>query len=86
MTYRGHIKNGVAVLEPPADLPDGTPVRVQVDPLASEFWQNKSAEELAREQGVEPCADLADLAGDWPEGESVDEFLALIRTRCAEQE
>jgi hypothetical protein len=79
MTYRGHIKNGVAILEPPANLPDGTPVRVQVAPRDSEFWQNKSAEELAREQGVGPCADPADLAGDWPEGESIDDFLALIK-------
>ena len=29
MTYRGHIKNGVVVLDKPAKLPDGTPVRVQ---------------------------------------------------------
>ncbi len=26
MTYRGHIKNGVAVLDEPGDLPEGTPV------------------------------------------------------------
>jgi hypothetical protein len=31
MTYRRHIKNGVAVLDEPAALPDGTRVRVQVE-------------------------------------------------------
>jgi hypothetical protein len=29
MTYRGHIQNGVVVLDERADLPDGTPVAVQ---------------------------------------------------------
>jgi hypothetical protein len=79
MTYRGHIKNGMAVLDEAAHLPDGTLVRVEVERINSEFWQNKSVEELAREQGVMPCTDPGDLAGDWPAEESVDEFLALIK-------
>ena len=29
MTYRGHIKNGVVILEDAPSLPDGTPVRVE---------------------------------------------------------
>jgi hypothetical protein len=29
MTYHGKIKNGVVVLEAGADLPEGTPVRVE---------------------------------------------------------
>ena len=28
MTYRGHVKNGVVVLDPPADLPEGAQVEV----------------------------------------------------------
>lgn len=28
MTYRGRVKNGVIVLDPPADLPDGAEVEV----------------------------------------------------------
>lgn len=32
MTYRGHIENGVVVLDPPADLPDGVTVEVHVVP------------------------------------------------------
>ncbi len=79
MTYRGHIKNGVAVLDDAATLPDGTPVRVEVERLDSDFWNGKSVEELAREQGVKPCVDPADLAGDWPPEDSIDDFLALIK-------
>ena len=79
MTYRGHIKNGVAVLDVPATLPDGTRVRVEVEPGGSEFWVGKSVEELASEQGIGSVKKLAELAIDWPQEESVDEFLALVR-------
>lgn len=79
MTLRGHIKNGVAVLDEPMDLPDGTPVRIEVERVDADFWRGKSAEELAREQGVSPCVDPGDLAGGWTEGESIDDFLAVIR-------
>jgi hypothetical protein len=30
MVYRGHVKGGVVVLEPPAVLPEGVEVRVEV--------------------------------------------------------
>jgi hypothetical protein len=79
MTYRGYIKNGVAVLDEPAQLPDGTLVRVEVERINSEFWQNKSVEQLTYQQGVRPCTDPADLAGDWPQEDSIDEFLAFLR-------
>lgn len=79
MTYRGHIRNGVAVLDQAVSLPDGTPVRIEVERIDGDVWRGKSVEELAREQGVQPVKNLDDLAGDWPEDESVDEFLALIR-------
>jgi hypothetical protein len=79
MTYRGQIKNGVGVLDVPVALPDGTRVRVEVEPASSEFWSGKTVEELAREQGVQPIKNLADLAMDWPKEESVEEFLALVR-------
>ncbi len=36
MTYRGHIENGVAVLEGNARLPEGTPVEiVPIEPTAA---------------------------------------------------
>ncbi len=79
MTYNGHIKNGVAVLDTPVTLPDGTRVRVEVEPAGSEFWTAKTVEELAREQGTPLVSNLATLAIDWPDDESVDEFLALVR-------
>jgi hypothetical protein len=36
--------------------------------------------ELARQQGVKPVKSIKELQGDfWPEDESVDEFLELVR-------
>jgi hypothetical protein len=79
MSYRGHIKNGVAILDEPAHLADGTPVRVEVDFAESDFWKGKSIDELAREQGITGPQNLADLKMDWPTEDSIDDFLALIR-------
>ena len=79
MTYRGHIRNGVAVLDTPVALPDGTPVRIEVDGDDPSFWQNKTVDELAREQGVRPIQSLDELRGDWPEEDSIDEFLGFLR-------
>lgn len=40
----------------------------------------KSAEELAEEQGVQPITSLAELADtSWPEDDSVDELIATVR-------
>ena len=71
--------NGVAVLDTPVALPDGTPVRVEVEHAESDFWKGKSVEELAREQNVRPIASLKELAMDWPQEDSLDELFALIR-------
>jgi hypothetical protein len=79
MTYRGHIKNGVAVLDTPVSLPDGTPVRVEIERIDSDFWKGKTVEELACEQGIKTVRSVYELAGDWPEEDSIDEFLAFIR-------
>jgi predicted DNA-binding antitoxin AbrB/MazE fold protein len=79
VTYRGQIKNGVAVLDSPVALPDGTRVRVEVETAQSEFKMGKSVEELAREQGVKPVSDLSKLTIAWPADESLDDFLALVR-------
>lgn len=79
MTFHGHMENGVAILDSPAGLPDGTPVRIEVERIDSQFWRSKTLDELTHEQAVRPCADPADLAGVWPENESVDEFISLIR-------
>ena len=79
MTYHGHIQNGVAILDTPVPLPDGTPVRIEIERADSAFWSNKSIDELAKEQGVQPCADPNELAGDWPPEGSIDDFLAFVR-------
>ncbi len=51
----------------------------QPDPRYGGFWDNLSIEDLALRQGVQPIQSLDDLACDWPEDESVDEFLAMVR-------
>ena len=79
MTYRGHILNGVAVLDTPVHIPDGTPVRIAVEQCDAEFWRNKSVEKLASEQGVQPIARFDELAGDWPKEDSLEDFLTLVR-------
>ncbi|MGI8977770.1 MAG: hypothetical protein ACR2FY_00950 [Pirellulaceae bacterium] len=79
MTYHGHIQNGVAVLDTPVSLPDGTPVRIEIERTDSPFWAKKSLAELAREQSIQPCVDPAELAGDWPPNESVDDLMAFVR-------
>jgi len=78
MTYRGHIRNGVAVLDEPAELPDGTPVVIQL--VASfGFHEDLSLAQLAERQQVEPVTQAADLAGDWPPDDSLEEFLSAVR-------
>jgi hypothetical protein len=78
MTYRGHIKNGVAVLDDQADLPEGTPVVIQAAQSFG-FDENLSIAELTRRQQVHPVSRVSELAGDWPAKDSLDEFLASVR-------
>ncbi|HEX5051605.1 MAG TPA: hypothetical protein VFZ65_07535 [Planctomycetota bacterium] len=49
------------------------------DPRYGGFWENLSADELARRQGVGPVDDLSKLVGDWPPEDSVDEFFEFLR-------
>jgi hypothetical protein len=52
MTYRGHLQNGVVVIDEPTDLPDGA--EVEVHPLAR----------VARgPEGARPCRTLAEVLG-----------------------
>lgn len=48
MTYRGVVKDGKIELEPPADLPEGTTVNVEVS--AEEWMENwkKLAEKIGK--------------------------------------
>ena len=36
MVYRGHVRDGVVVLEPPTVLPEGVEVRVEIVPVESD--------------------------------------------------
>lgn len=43
------------------------------------FWKSRSIDEIIREQHIAPIYDLRALAfSDWPEDESVDEFLEYV--------
>jgi hypothetical protein len=79
MIYHGRMLNGVAVPDVPANLPDGTPVEIDVAGKKSEFWQNRNVEWLSREQAVQPIGSLEELAGDWPEDDSADALVAFLR-------
>ena len=79
MTYRGHIKNGVAVPDTPVELPDGTAVRIELDHAESQFWHTSTVQELSRQQGVIPAQSLNDLTIDWPDDDSVDDLVAMLR-------
>jgi hypothetical protein len=59
MTYRGHIKNGVVVLEEGASLPGGTEVRVEPADLPEEgpTWAEVFEDVIGKAEGL-PC-DLA---------------------------
>ena len=74
MTYRGIVSKGVVVLESD-QLSDGT--IVEVTPVAADFWQSPTLEELARAQDVRPMTDVRTLFGTWP-GEADDGFEASI--------
>jgi hypothetical protein len=80
----------------PADWREGTEVEVEkpsdtvrvgdksgrwsAELETADFWESKTIEEVADEQGVKPIDNPEDLKGDfWPEGESTDDFLAWLR-------
>ena len=49
------------------------------DPNTGDFWSARSIDEIIREQHIAPIYDLRALAfSDWPEDESVDEFLTYV--------
>ena len=79
MTYHGKIINGTVVLDEKVGLPDGMLVAVEVERIDADFWRNTSAEALAIRRGVKPCVNPDDLGFDWPDGPSVNDFMAMIR-------
>jgi hypothetical protein len=47
MTYRGHIRNGVVVLDDGVDLPDGTVVSVEAQPAGAPVGSPQAVLEVA---------------------------------------
>jgi hypothetical protein len=64
MTLRGHIHNGVVILDEAAALPEGTPVRVEVAEMTQEAGPNG-----ARRQGGQYAGQIwmAPDFDEWPE-------------------
>jgi hypothetical protein len=79
MSLEGHVKNGRIVLNTPADLPDGTRVRVEIvaqpaAPAGPDWWhvlQQIRADREARgypfRSGEEIDAELAAMRDEWEE-------------------
>ena len=50
-----------------------------LDRANENFWNSRTIDEIIREQQIAPIDDLRTLAfPDWPEDESVDEFLKFV--------
>lgn len=43
-----------------------------------DFWEPKTLEQLIQTQQTQPITNIADLAGFWPQEESVDDFIEYI--------
>ena len=56
---------------------DPSPLETPGD--AIEFWEKPSIAQLAERQGVQPPANLDDLAGNWPDEDNLDDFLGTVR-------
>ncbi len=56
MSYRGTVKNGVVVLEPPAELPEGMRVHVEPEPAAQSTTANRPEDD--------PLFDMSKYAAD----------------------
>ena len=59
MSYRGTVKNGVVVLEPGAELPEGTAVKVEPD-----SWESVFPKAPLEAPELDPIWRMAELAVD----------------------
>lgn len=74
-------EDGVLKPQSAVDLPEGARGIAHLRPSesADQFWQGGSVDRLAAEQRVKPLRSARDLRGDWPPGESIDDFLGSLR-------
>ena len=56
----------------------GKPREHPKPPAKSSFWEDKTVEQLAKEQGVKPIKDISQLHGYWPEDADDAEFEAFL--------
>ncbi|MCC6798246.1 MAG: hypothetical protein IT366_24245 [Candidatus Hydrogenedentes bacterium] len=68
MTYRGHIENGVVILDEPLSLPDGT--TVSVEPVSAELEAQYAA---LREGLLRLAGTIDDMPPDM--SENLDHYL-----------
>ncbi|MFW6161299.1 MAG: hypothetical protein ACODAJ_00935 [Planctomycetota bacterium] len=66
MTYRGHVKNGVVVLDEPAELPEGAEVRVELTDIDAGRLEEEQPRTLA-ERLAPFIGCLDDLPSDFAE-------------------
>lgn len=55
------------------------PVQPAMPPDSTAFWQSRSIDQLAAAQQVRAPSSADDLAGDWPEEDSLDAFLKFVQ-------
>jgi len=75
-------EDGVLRPEVPIDLPEGTRGVARIRESSKDtvpFDSEPTLEELRKQQGTLPIQSISDLAGDWPEEDSIDDFLDFIR-------
>ncbi len=78
MTTTGTVEHGRIILARPLDMPDGTSVEIWLHPLPVGFWSSSSLAELAHQQEVPALSSAIELAGDWPDSDSVDDLIAAV--------
>jgi hypothetical protein len=78
----GFVSAGAFMSSRPARVPRQPKA---IPPRRSAFWETKSIEDLAAEQGVRPINQLEEVLGKganlWKDDSDLDEFLAGIRER-----
>jgi hypothetical protein len=76
------INNGKSKSDKPAIKSNQTEDKVS-NRVNNSFWQHKTAEELAKEQGIQPVKDAADFEkrylGGFEDWDDIDEFLKEVR-------
>jgi hypothetical protein len=93
MEFKGYVDKGWIKPTEPISLPEGTPVvfsaaktrastvrtRKATEQVLIHGWKSQPLADLSRSQGTTPLKSLDQLAGDWPDSNSIDDFLKSVR-------